>query len=83
MALALHLGTIDHDASVGRETGKSHYNVVVEHANLAHLSILLQLGHRLLLHAKHNAVGAANSDLRGEKLEKSMFVSVWRHCERY
>jgi len=64
MTLALDLGAIYQDAGIGRETGKGHHNVVVEHANLAHGAILLKLGHRLLLHAEDHAVGTANSDLQ-------------------
>lgn len=63
VTLALDLCAIDQNARVSCQAGKGHHNVVVQHADLAHRAVLLQLGHRLLFYAQHHAVGTANADL--------------------
>ncbi len=44
-------------------TGKGHAHMVVQQANLAHGTRILELGSRALFHAKHNNLLAANTHL--------------------
>lgn len=44
-------------------TCKSHENVVIKEADLAHSPLLLQLGHGLLLHTQHHHILALHTHL--------------------
>jgi len=63
VTLGLHLGAAYQDPCIRREPRKSQRHVVVEHANLAHHSLLLQFAHGPLLHAEHYGVVGAETHL--------------------
>ena len=51
IALTLDSSALNEHSGIGGETGKSHRDVIVEHANLAHGSVVLEHGNGLLLDA--------------------------------
>ena len=59
--LALDPALVDENPGVGRETREGHHDVVVQHADLLHGALLLQFGHRLLLHAEDDDAAAADA----------------------
>lgn len=61
--LALDAGVVHEYAGVGTQSGEGEHDVLVDAVNLADGPVVLQRGDRLLLHADHNAVLSAHSDL--------------------
>lgn len=61
--LTLDTGSVDEDASIGRQTGKGHHHVLIEEADFPHGTVLLQLANALLLHCQDDNVFATDAHL--------------------
>ena len=73
--LRLKASFIDEHASVRGETRESDAHVIVHHLDLTHGARILELCGGLLLHAEHDAVGAA--DAHGEGTLAHSFHGVF------
>jgi hypothetical protein len=67
--LAFDAALIDQNPGVSRKSGKSHYDVFVEKADLLHRPLLLQFGDSLLLDSKHDDVVSTHTHRSGSLLD--------------